>query len=244
MKLKNCYIISCILLLILAGCKSDDDDSIVEQVVVEKESTSILFIGNSHTNFNGGIDNQVNAFAQSVDLASDAERTAPNGFTLQDHLNSQTTLDAIDRQTWDYIILQENTYRAAYEAEEMLESISQFTDLLQSKSATIYLFKTWAYDGEPEMNALLDEAYFQASALSGYSTVAIGSYWKTFQATNDVNLYSGDSVHPNENGTYLSAGLFFKKIFNYPNLNEVPNTAGIEPNAAEIIRDFISNQNI
>lgn len=234
----------CIMLLCLSCSKSDDDPTMPIDQETPTLVKRVLFIGNSHTNYNGGIDAQLRGFAQADQITTTVAKQAPGGFTLEDHLNSSATLNTLASEQWDVIILQENTFRAAYHPEDMLESIAQFEEVLANSPAKIYLFKTWAYSDAPEMNALLDTAYQQAQSQSSFSTLSIGSYWINYQSLHQDNLYSDDGIHPSVVGTYLCGGIFYKKIFGIDDLNLSTYDYVLDAQQASRIKSFISDLNL
>ncbi|MEP0265439.1 hypothetical protein [Dokdonia sp.] len=234
-----------LLLVIVISCDNDDTQTVIsDNEMPIDETMSILFIGNSHTNYNSGIATHLEGFASSLDIEIQAQIIAPNGFTLEEHLQSESTLFIINNTDWDVIILQENTYRAAYETEEMKESILAFKDVLASINMQVYLFKTWAYQDMPEMNNLLDTAYNESSLLSDFPVISIGSAWETFLTASSINIYDDDTIHPNLNGTYLTAGLFFKKLFSDQNIISSPYNSSLTPEIASEIKTFVSSQTI
>lgn len=68
-------------------------------------SKRILFIGNSYTDLNGGLDTHLLGFAPN----SESARMTPGGYTLQDHWQAASTLDAIRSGKWDLVVLQEQS---------------------------------------------------------------------------------------------------------------------------------------
>ena len=236
-----------ILMLLIVVVSCDNDDETVMPTINEvpvNETISILFVGNSHTNYNSGLATHLEGFTSSFEIDVHAEIVAPNGFTLEQHIQSESTLSRIQNTDWDIIILQENTYRAAFETEEMKQSILAFSELFATSNTQVYLFKTWAYQDMPEMNNLLDIAYNESSVLSNFPIISIGSVWETFIATSSINIYDDDGVHPNPNGTYLTSGLFFKKLFSDQDIIPSSYNSSLTPELANEIKTFISSQTI
>ena len=233
-----------VLFVIVVSCDNDDGAvSLINDEPVD-QTISILFIGNSHTNYNSGLATHLEGFASSFEIDIQTEIVAPNGFTLEQHVQSESTLFRIENTDWDVIILQENTYRAAYETEEMKQSILDFTEVFATSNTQVSLFKTWAYQDMPEMNNLLTIAYNESSVLSNFPVIPIGSVWETFIDTSSINIYDDDTVHPNPNGTYLTAGLFFKKLFPDQNIISSSYNSSLTPELANEIKTFVSSQTI
>jgi hypothetical protein len=96
----------------------------------------------------------------------------------------------------------------------------------------------------PEMNNLLTIAYNESSVLSNFPVIPIGSVWETFIDTSSIPIYEDDTVHPNPNGTYLTAGLFFKKLFPDQNIISSSYNSSLTPELANEIKTFVSSQTI
>ena len=229
-----------ILLLLLTSCSKHES---VQGVINTNpdEGKKVLFIGNSHTYYNSGIPNHINGFAGSLNIVADTDMSAQGGFSLSDHLQYQPTLDAISSEDWDIIVLQENSYRAAFESDLMLESIEAFDVLLEDSGAAVFLFKTWAYENDPDMLSLLNASYNQANILSDFPIISVGNIWKDFMDTHEISLYADDGIHPNQKGTYFSAAVFFKKFFNVNDINSATYQGYVEPEDAQAIKAFVSN---
>ncbi len=239
--LKKCLLVVSV---IVVSCDNDDGAVSAMNDAPVDETLSILFIGNSHTNYNSGLATHVEEFASSFGIDVQAEIVAPNGFTLEAHVQSESTLFRIQNTDWDIIILQENTYRAAYETEEMKQSILDFTEVFATSNTQVSLFKTWAYQDMPEMNNLLDIAYNESSVLSNFPVIPIGSVWETFITTSTIDIYDDDNVHPNPTGTYLTAGLFFKKLFPDQDITSSTYHSSLTPELANEIKTYVSSQTI
>lgn len=242
MKLRYIKFLICSLSLVFYCSNSDDFPD--GQNNQEDDAFKVLFIGNSHTHFNSGLATHVEAFASSFAIDAVSQMSAPGGFTLEDHLTYEPTMTMINSEEWDAIVLQENTLRAASEPELMLESVEEFQAVFQNSSAAIYLFQTWPYQSHPEMLSQLHHAYNDARIQSGFILVSVGNHWNTFSATHTLNLYNDDGIHPNTMGTYLTAGLFFKKIFGVTSINESTYEGTLESEDAEVIKAFVSTTSL
>lgn len=213
----------------------------VQIVPEEIVSKKILFIGNSHTNFNGGLDTHLRGFVNTDDTSNLIAIQAFGGFTLKNHLDNQSTLDIIASEEWDFIVLQENSYIAAFEPNEMLDSIERFKTLFAQSGSEIYLFKTWAYEDMPVMNTLLTNVYNQAHINSGFKRMPIGTYWTQFHNEHTTSLYNDDGIHPNLLGTYLNAAIFFKKFYDVNDLTRSGYEAMLTEDQAIMVKAFVSD---
>jgi len=220
----------------LISCATKDDGP----TGVFGNTKKILFIGNSHTSRNLGLDYHVTNFANSYDVLNLVKRTTQGGFTLEEHLTHPPTLSAIDEEDWDIIILQENTFRAINSPGLMLQSAIDFQNYLSTYNAQVFLYETWAYENTPQDQAAITTAYLNASNSTGFQIINVGTKWAQFMGGNTIGLFETDGVHSNENGTYLTASIFFKKLFNINDINETSYSGTIDPSIAATIREFVS----
>ena len=84
---------------------------IVDWEVNNPLPTRFLFIGNSYSYSNGGIEQMFRNVSQSTDenLVIEVESITGGGLTLQNHFENQTTQASILNGDWDVVILQEQS---------------------------------------------------------------------------------------------------------------------------------------
>lgn len=212
-----------IISLFIAGCsKTDLAKSAAQQqdeaANADPNIVNILFIGNSLTFFNSGIDFHVQQFythgTQSGRTIEIDERTLP-GYTLQQHLGNPGTQTKLNSKVWDIVVLQENGHHATQKPKEALEAMKSFQARLEGTPTRVFLFMTWAYEGEPEMTKQLQKLYYQAASETGFPVLPVGLGWRDVTAANPgFDLLSSDGVHPSLQGTYFSAAIIFEILSN------------------------------
>tara|TARA_R110002124_G_scaffold227889_1_gene393229 strand:- start:136698 stop:137447 length:750 start_codon:yes stop_codon:yes gene_type:complete len=233
------------IILLIVSCGRDDNSSTIPQMTDPIDNSNIvkiLFIGNSLTFFNDGIDSHVNGFYNNGDevVPTVIDRAASPGFSLANHLNSAATQNAINSEDWDYVILQENGVVATTDPDEMIASLTAFKDILHTTRAEVFLFMTWAYEGEPQMTDQLYTIYSEASTITGYKIVPVGLGWRDFQQENNgINLLGPDGVHPSLEGTFFASAMFFKAISNQ-DINSNPYRTSLTPQKATYIKEFVT----
>jgi hypothetical protein len=128
----------------------------------------VLFIGNSYTYMNS----LPTAFQE---IAVDAghprpmvELDAPDGYTFAEHLASSITRSTISKQTWDVVVMQEQSEIPAIAQSKpevnksFIESFDGLHKLVEESSpaAQVILFETWARNADlwanPTADLLLD----------------------------------------------------------------------------------------
>lgn len=133
------------ILLFLVSCSNDIDRTLPSQNNDEntnnENAINILFIGNSLTLSNSGIDFHVQKFyeAGNPDVIVETSSVSVSGASLKEHLMSGITVGSINSKDWDYIILQENGVIASINPEETIESILAFKEEIPTFTS-VYLF--------------------------------------------------------------------------------------------------------
>ena len=112
------------------------------------QSYDILFIGNSYTYYNNlpeMLSNIANAFGDSVNY----DQSTPGGTSLYAHSQNQTTLNKINQQSWDYVVLQDQSQRPSlsptYVAASVYPYASQLVTEIQSNNlcSEPLFYMTW-----------------------------------------------------------------------------------------------------
>jgi len=231
-----------ILFFLLIACSQDSNDT---QLPNEAEDVfalgkeEILFIGNSHTFYNQGIYSHLGKFRDNdnLDFKPLIQEAARGGYTLEDHLGDQITLDKINERSWDVIILQENTFIAEQALPSSIEAMKSFAELVKQKGTKVYLFMTWPYKDQREMLAGIQQTYQKGALETGAEIVPVGTEWQSIDENEqvEVNLYDSDGVHPSLEGTFYAAAMFYQAIY-----GETPSdniyTGGLETDIATFLK--------
>jgi hypothetical protein len=199
------------------------------------DSTNVLFIGNSYV-FVNDLPVLFKDLSYFGGKNIHAEMEAPGGYTLENHLGTVRTIDAIKRGIWNYVILQEQSqtpvieylrYNSMYPSAAKLDSIIK----LFNPGAVTVFYMTWGRKngGQQCIDTSCSPvftSYFhmQDSVKSSYTIISntlsallapCGEAWRTARLIRPyVNLWDADESHPTLEGSYLNACVFFAKIFN------------------------------
>jgi len=176
----------------------------------------ILFIGNSLTFYNGGVDTQLEgllAASESFPMIT-AESSAFGGFTLQYHWYSSSTMDAIWNGNWDAVVLQEHSTRSITETENMYTYARLLDEKIGEAGAQTVFFMTWAPESDPDRIEDLDSVYTAIADELGTALAPVGRAWqRSLQEKPGLSLHDPDGLHPNHHGTYLSACVFYSVLW-------------------------------
>jgi hypothetical protein len=185
----------------------------------------ILFIGNSYTSVND-LPGTFTQLACSGGHAVEATSVVTGGWRLTDHAASSNTLDMIKQQKWDYVVLQEQSEVPAIadlRMGVMYPAARQLVAKIRERGAQPLFYLTWGhrdglpYNGMPtfaEMQNELTIGYTGIGLELGVPLVPVGKAWqKELSQPKVLDLWQSDGSHPNEQGTYLAASVFYASIF-------------------------------
>jgi hypothetical protein len=185
----------------------------------------VLFVGNSLT-FVNDLPGVFAELARSGGLEVEVDMSAQAGWTCADHAASAVTLDKIEQQDWDFVILQEQSTLPALadrREEQMVPAVRLLDEKIRAGGANTVLFMTWGRrDGQPgagfqdfgEMQAHLQAGYVEVADELDVWVAPVGVAWQHALAQEpQLNLWQGDGLHPDQEGTYLSACIFYAILF-------------------------------
>jgi len=189
----------CLALLVLASCSN-------------QASTRILFIGNSYTYVNGGIDKQLEGVAHSIATS----RQTAAGYTLERHWNEADALRAIRRGGWSYVVLQEQSQTPIFDQQKFYHFAREFDREIRAGGAQTILLMTWERPDSIAYGvttANLAAAYNAIGTELGAKVAPAGlAFARSLHERPDLLLYSQDG-HPTIYGTYLIACMLYGTIF-------------------------------
>jgi hypothetical protein len=199
---------------------------------IAADPLKILFIGNSYTYVND-MPQIFSALSVSGGKNVLVDQISFGGYTLEDHSIDTRTLDKIASDTWDYIVLQEQSQFPTieyYRTNSMYPSARVLNSIIKTRGAETIFFMTWGrkYGGIQTIGAYSspDFANFfamQDSLRSAYVQIAlelsalvapVGRAWGlAFSRDATVDLWASDDSHPTLKGSYLAACVFYGVFF-------------------------------
>jgi len=175
-------------------------------------SKKILFIGNSYTDFNNGLDYQILKFAPN----SKAARISPGGYTLQNHWEDANTLDIIRSGEWDVIVLQEQSQTPVTNYKTFAEYAQKLNAEIKAAGAETILFMTWERPDSVQYGVTtqaLNNNYTYLGQQLGIKVAPVGlAFANALRERPGLMLYSKDG-HPTPQGTYLATAIFYGVIY-------------------------------
>ena len=173
----------------------------------------ILFIGNSITYYNGGLDSQFQQLVLSAHPEAEivCESITAGGATLEQHWNNPSTQLAIIDGNYDIVVLQERTSWPVDFPEIFYEYATLFDSLIVESGAETVLFFSQPYRGV--FDTMIEEqavAFNYISSQLGAKVVPAGRAWQLSRAQDILlELFNDDGNHPNVFGSYLTACTFY-----------------------------------
>lgn len=207
------------------------------------QTKSILFIGNSYTYSNGGVDVMLKNIALAEGDTLETEAFTVGGAKFSDFCNNPETFNRIRSRAWDYVVLQEQSQLPSFPPSqveaECYPFAKQLCDSIRANDSCtqILFFMTWGrengdqsncanypplctYDG---MQQRLRESYVQMADDNNAIVVPVGLAWKYVRDHYpEINLYQSDESHPTVEGTYLAAMTFYEAILSNEWYSYVP----------------------
>ena len=193
----------------------------------------VLFIGNSYTYYNN-LPDLVNEIALSFGDTLVHESSTPGGSNFNAHSTNTQTLNKINQQQWDYVVLQAQSQELSFSPFQVASDSYPYAEILvdsifaNSSCTEPLFFMTWGrkYGDQSNcqfyppvctylgMQQRLRESYLDMTFTHNTSCSPVGMAWKKFiEIDSTLNLYSSDNSHPSIYGSYLAACTFYSSIF-------------------------------
>ncbi|MBK9192469.1 MAG: PKD domain-containing protein [Crocinitomicaceae bacterium] len=203
------------------------------QFSFSQTTRKVCFIGNSYV-YTNDLPAMISQMALADGNTLIKDQNTPGGYTFESHTLNNTSLTKIAGNTWDFVVLQEQSQMPSFPWSQVSTDVLPFAEILcdsvraANACAIPLFFDTWGREtGDPqwdsidtftEMNQRLYNAYeYMADANSGM-LAPVGIAFE--HIANDVAplvsfnaLYSGDGSHPTIYGTFLAACVFYQQIF-------------------------------
>lgn len=172
----------------------------------------VLFVGNSFTAINGGLDKQL----ERLTPYAKTESVTYGGFTLKDHWTDGHALQAIRQGGWTYVVLQEQSVTPVMATAQFYRYVDAFNSEIVRAGARTVLLMTWE---RPDMfqagvttNALAT-AYDDAGGPIGAKVAPAGIAFAASLAQRPDLVLNAQDGHPTVYGTYLAGCVLYGTLF-------------------------------
>ena len=233
---------------------------LISQAASQSIYRKVLFLGNSYTYAND-LPLLTSKLAKSAGDSLYYDSNTPGGYTLGwqpiAHSTDATSLGKIAQGNWDFVVLQEQSQTPAIPALRdscMYPASITLHDSMKSANpcGRVLFFLSWGrrFGGIQCFTSnycspdFADFGQMQDSLTSAYKGIAdslndwiapVGEAWRHVINNYGIVLHSADNSHPNLNGSYLAACVFYSVIF-WKSSVRLPYTAGLAGDTALILQ--------
>lgn len=220
----------------------------------------VLFLGNSYTYVNN-LPLLTTYLASAAGDSLYTQSNTPGGYTLGwepiAHSTTALSLGLIASGDWDFVVLQEQSQTPAipalrdscmYPGSVILHDSVEASD----PCSRVLFYLTWGrrfggiqcfdpnycspdYADFYQMQDSITAAYKGIADLLGDPIAPVGEAWRFVIQHYGMVLHSSDNSHPNLNGSYLAACVFYSSIFGKPSAG-IAFTAGLSPDTALLLQ--------
>ena len=198
-----------------------------------QQTKEVLFVGNSYT-YGNNLPDLIKQIALSFGDTLIYDSSTPGGATFNLHTTNTQTINKINQQEWDYVVLQaqsqEPSFSPSQVANDTYPYAQQLVNLIAANDSCTepIFFMTWGrkygdqqncqfyppictYNG---MQQRLRESYLEMTFTNNATCAPVGMAWKkSIELDSTLNLFASDNSHPSIYGSYLSACTFYSTIF-------------------------------
>jgi hypothetical protein len=240
-----------ILTIICGACAMIGNNTSKENVSTEKK---ILFIGNSYTDQIQKVFKQI--VADSTQGNHRLQFIWGGGATLQKLINNGRAFKWIDKDEWDYVVIQDQSLVPAIPGrpqDSFHKSVDTLVKKIRESGAEPILYMTWGrrdiderhkdlFSDYENMQEKLSKAYREAGKRNKVRVAPVGDAWAIVRKKDDKlgrELYKDDGSHPSTKGAFLASCVFYRLLFD-DSLEKVDIPEGIDQKDGKIIKDAVS----
>lgn len=183
----------------------------------------VLMLGNSFTYYHDMPKMLAALLGEEVDSVTRGGACLYQMLDPQDELSQQVS-EAIHRQKWDYIVLQEQSNAPALRPELFHPSVAKLCEIIRANGAKPVLYASWAYrEGSEklastgmtydEMDQAMYNSYHKAGEENNALVADVGKAFTAFRGIIDP-YEQVDDYHPSEAGSLLAAHVIAKVLEN------------------------------
>jgi|GEM_PF-852960 len=181
----------------------------------KKDSTRILFIGNSYTYAGMGESNpeipfRIKEMGSFYGKPVSTDFVVKGGALLERHWKEGKALKMIETNHYDFVVLQDQSSVTLRNVETFRTYATKFDSVVKKSGAVTVLYMTWGYANRPLMGDTIQYEYNRLGKDLGALVAPCGLAWKIFfQRNPGKELHIADKSHPRREGVYLSATVLY-----------------------------------
>jgi len=214
------------------------------KISISQKEINVLFLGNSYTSVNN-LPMMISELTTGTDKIVKYESICPGGCTFFQHVASPISQSKIREGKWDFVVLQEQSQLPSidyYRHNSMRPNYQILYDTIMhyNPNAKVVGYMTWGrqYGGQQcvnygeglycsadfvdfnHMQDTMSTAYCENAYATDSWVAPVGDAWKeAFSLDSTLVLHSFDESHPNYEGSYLAACVFYSVFFKESPIN-------------------------
>lgn len=198
-----------------------------------QDSKKVLFLGNSYTASNN-LPLMVSNMANSTGNVLEYDSNTPGGHRFLNHVVNATSLNKINSNDWDYVVLQAQSQETSLNEEQMETDVYPHATTLcnairaNNVCSEPMFYMTWGRENGDANNCAtypwvctyqgMDDAIRTTYTFMANNNLAevspVGAVWRYLRENHsEIDLYAGDGSHPSLTGTYAAATAFYTMIY-------------------------------
>ena len=201
--------------LLLASCRSVPQAPLSSAM---KTPHRILFVGNSFTYYNGGLETHVKQLASSArpEETFSADRATQGGATLKILNEKPSVHEKIRADGYDVVILQEDIPELKeHSVLPFFENARKFNEEIRGAGGRTVLFMAWPYQRLNWVTqAEIAQAHREIGREMGAQVAPVGlAFQRSLNVRPELAMLGRDKEHETIHGTYLAANVIYATLF-------------------------------
>lgn len=178
----------------------------------------LLFVGNSLTYYNGGLETHVRLLAASATPPRIivADRATQGGATLRTLHGLPSVHERIRQGRYDRVILQDDIPEFAdHRLEPFREYVQRFDEEIRANGGRTVLFMAWPYErlGWISLEEI-SEAHRRVGSELDLPVAPVGwAFRRSIESRPEIPMLGKDREHETLHGTYLAACVHYATLF-------------------------------
>lgn len=181
-----------------------------------QDGNRMIFVGNSHTYVND-LPGLFHALTAAAGHTIDVYECSEGAYYLKMFADSEDEMgsvlvEALENESWDFVILQENTNGAISADKEMKEPVRKLDTLIKGAGGQTVLLMTWApkdgasFFSHQKVQDMIAEGYYSIASDLDAPLIPGGiAFTAAMEEVPEIELWGDDGQHASPAGTYLAA---------------------------------------
>ena len=175
-----------------------------------QEDYQLLFLGNSHSAFNG-LPNLVSILIEAGRPGISSYSGAASDFKfLDERLNDGKTQKLLESRAWTHVTLQAQKYSSSGQFSYSTAAAEEWIRRVRAQNARPILFPEWPRRGNKEEGQRVHDLHLSISSREPACVAPIGLAWEASLARfPKLGLHAADGNHSNLTGALLTAYVLY-----------------------------------